>query len=100
MIAEETILRAVWKKAAELLLDSGSIVQAPGGTDFLVKSYSGSRPHLVKVKVGSTAVMVTVQIGKHCTCAPTQLQLLRKRVNCKPLYNGTKSPGQSQALQS
>ena len=52
VIAEETILRAVWKKAAELLLDPSSIVQAPGGTDFLVKSYSNSRPHLVKVKKG------------------------------------------------
>ena len=52
VIADEAILNAVWKKAAELLLDSSSIVQAPGGTDFLVKSYSISRPHLVKVKKG------------------------------------------------
>lgn len=52
VMAEEAILEAVWKKAAELVIDSSSIVQAPGGTDFLVKSYSGSRPHLVKVKKG------------------------------------------------
>ena len=52
VIAEEGILKAVWKKAEELVMDSSSIVQAPGGTGFLVKSYSGSRPHHVKVKKG------------------------------------------------
>ena len=32
VIADKAILNAVWKKAAELLMDSSSIVQAPGGT--------------------------------------------------------------------
>ena len=52
VVAQEDVLKAVWKKAEELINDKDAIVKAPGGTDFLVKSYSNPRPHLVKVKKG------------------------------------------------
>ena len=45
------VLHAVWNKAEEQLGDDGSIALAPGLSGaFLVKSYSGNRPHIVKVK--------------------------------------------------
>lgn len=50
VVAQEHVLKAIWNKAADLLHGSDLIVQAPGGTGFLVKSYSGPRPHLVTLK--------------------------------------------------
>ena len=50
VIVQEHVLQAIWKKTAELLNDDGSIVEAPGGTGFLVKSNSRPRPHHVTLK--------------------------------------------------
>ena len=46
------VLRAIWKKASELLHESKSVVIAPGHGEKsrIVRSYSGSRPHLVTRK--------------------------------------------------
>ena len=50
VVVQEHILDAIWRKAAELLKEDGSIVEAPGGTGFLVKSNSHPRPHHVTLK--------------------------------------------------
>ena len=50
VVVQEHILTAIWRKAAELLKEDGSIVEAPGGTGFLVKSNSRPRPHHVTLK--------------------------------------------------
>ena len=46
------VLKAIWRKAYELLHEPNSISHAPGQGDNarMVKSYSGSRPHLVSRK--------------------------------------------------
>ena len=43
------VLTAIWKKASELIHEPNSVVVAPGHGEHarMVKSYSGSRPHLV-----------------------------------------------------
>ena len=46
VVVQEHILKAVWRKAAELLKEDGSIVEAPGGTGFLVKSNSDPPCHI------------------------------------------------------
>ena len=50
VVVQEHILEAIWRKAAELLKEDRSIVEAPGGTGFLVKSNSRPRPHHVTLK--------------------------------------------------
>ena len=50
VVVQEHILDAIWRKAAELLKEAGSIVEAPGGTGFLVKSNSHPCPHHVTLK--------------------------------------------------
>ena len=49
-----TVLCAIWKKAYVLLNESESICRSPGGNakDRIVKSTSGSCPHLVTFKKG------------------------------------------------
>ena len=49
---------AIWKKATELLNEPESICKSPGGSakDRIVKSTSGSRPHLVLSKKGGQFV--------------------------------------------
>ena len=98
---EEAILKAVWRKAAELVVDSSSVVQAPGGTDFFVKSYSGSRPHLVKVKKcaqyccdGDCPNWQSLHLCSHTVATAEKAGQLQAFVEWY------KSPGQSQALQS
>ena len=46
------ILTAIWEKANELLSEENAVVKAPGydGKARMVKSYSGTRPHLVVTK--------------------------------------------------
>ena len=46
------VLKAIWRKAYELLHEPNSVLHAPGQGDNtrMVKSYSGSRPHLVSRK--------------------------------------------------
>ena len=46
------VLKAIWKKASELLCEPNSLALAPGQGDNarMVRSYSGSRPHLVTRK--------------------------------------------------
>ena len=48
----KTVICAIWNKTTELLNDTGSICKFPGGNtkDRMVKSTSGSRPHLVTFK--------------------------------------------------
>ena len=52
VITPVKVLRAIWRKAFELLNDPKSVSLAPGQGDSarIVKSYSGSRPHLVSRK--------------------------------------------------
>ena len=48
------VLVAIWNKASELLHESNAVMLAPGCADTarMVKSYSGTRPHLVVRKKG------------------------------------------------
>ena len=48
------VLNAIWKKAVDLLSEKNALCAAPGSTDksCIVKSYTGSRPHLVLAKKG------------------------------------------------
>ena len=50
VVVQEHILEAIWRKAGELLKEDGSIVEAPGGTGFLIKSNSHPCPHHVTLK--------------------------------------------------
>ena len=52
VITPTEVLKAIWKKASELLHEPNSLSLAPGQGDSarMVKSYSGSRPHLVTCK--------------------------------------------------
>ena len=49
VITPVEVLKAIWRKAYELLREPNSISRAPGQGDNarMVRSYSGSRPHLV-----------------------------------------------------
>ena len=50
VVIPEHVLEAIWKKAADLTKEQAAILQAPGGTGFLVKSNSNPRPHFITVK--------------------------------------------------
>ena len=50
VVIPEHVLDAIWKKAADLTKEQAAILQAPGGTGFLVKSNSNPRPHFITVK--------------------------------------------------
>ena len=54
VLIPKAVLCAIWNKATELLNEPGSICKSPGGNakDRIVKSTSGSRPHLISFKKG------------------------------------------------
>lgn len=56
------VLEAIWKKAVDLLSEKNAICAAPVSTNqsCMVKSYTGSRPHLVLAKKGGQYACDTV----------------------------------------
>ena len=85
----KTVLCAIWNKATELLNESESICRSPGGNakDRIVKSTSGSRPHLVTFKKGGQYACDN-ECPSHWECAPIPLQQHKIIVILLPLLNG------------
>ena len=46
----ETLVESIWTKASQLLAETNGVIAAPGGHGYVVKSFSGSRPHFIAVK--------------------------------------------------
>ena len=87
----KTVLCAIWNKVTELLNDSESICRSPGGNtkDRIVKSTSGSSPHLVTFKkVANMHLTMNVLTGIQWECAPIPLQRHKITMILSPLFNG------------